>query len=235
MQFNFIYITTNLINGKQYIGDHSTNNLEDNYIGSGTYLVKAIKKYGKNVFKREILEHFNTKEESFNAQEKYIKEYNTLVPNGYNISMKGGYGVPGSFLNEETRKKIGDANKISLKGYKHTKEHIENFVKHKRGIPCLEETKEKIRGKEKNKFVSNTTRKKQSDSHKGIAHSKERRERKRLKSLGENNPSAKLTNEQVKTIKTLICENAKIKEIAKMYNVSIHTIYKYKYQILNKS
>lgn len=66
--FNFVYITTNLINGKKYIGDHSTNNINDNYLGSGKLLHKKILEYGKENFKREILEFFNTKQESFNAQ-----------------------------------------------------------------------------------------------------------------------------------------------------------------------
>lgn len=66
--FNFVYITTNLINGKQYIGDHSTNNLDDHYLGGGVYLNRSIKKYGKENFKREILEQFGTKKEAFDAQ-----------------------------------------------------------------------------------------------------------------------------------------------------------------------
>jgi hypothetical protein len=48
-----IYITTNLINGKQYIGLHSKNN--KSYLGAGTLLLKAIKKYGKENFSKEIL------------------------------------------------------------------------------------------------------------------------------------------------------------------------------------
>jgi group I intron endonuclease len=104
---HFIYITTNLLNGKQYIGDHSCYNpICDNYLGSGIYINKAIKKFGKENFKREILESFNSKEEAFNAQEKYIKLYKTHVSQGgYNISWKGGHQCSKS-VSIETRLKM---------------------------------------------------------------------------------------------------------------------------------
>ena len=108
---HYVYIITNIINEKQYVGDHSTNNLDDGYLGSGSVLKKSFKKYGKENFKKEILEFFNSKEESYSAQEKYINHFNTLVPLGYNISPKGGYGIPDSMLNEETKRKIGLAHK----------------------------------------------------------------------------------------------------------------------------
>ncbi len=101
--FNFLYITTNLINGKQYVGEHSTDNLSDNYLGSGKYLKYAIKKYGKKNFQREILQFFETKEESFRLQEQFINKFNTLVPNGYNISPKGGHQISGGLSPESIR------------------------------------------------------------------------------------------------------------------------------------
>ena len=54
-----IYKTTNLINNKIYIGQDSRNN--PYYYGSGTIITLAIKKYGKNNFKKEILETCNNK------------------------------------------------------------------------------------------------------------------------------------------------------------------------------
>lgn len=103
-QFNFVYVTINLVNNKMYIGDHSTNNINDYYLGSGRTFLKAIKKYGRNNFIRIILEEFNTKEEAFNVQEKYIKLLNTLSPNGYNISPKGGLRVKGCHSKETKHK-----------------------------------------------------------------------------------------------------------------------------------
>ena len=163
-KFNFVYVTTNLINGKQYVGDHSTNDMNNyhsrTYLGSGKpYLKNAIEKYRKENFEREILENFKTKEEAFNGQEKWINKYNTLVPNGYNISPKGGHGVNGCF-SEETKekirmahlgkkktkcgykKKLSDEHKKKIsefqKGRKKTKEELE-----KRG-PLSEEHKKNI-------------------------------------------------------------------------------------------
>lgn len=109
-QFNYVYIITNIINGKQYVGDHSTNNINDEYLGSGSYIKNAIFKYGKENFKREILEEFDSKEEAFNSQEKYIQQYNTLIPNGYNISPKGGHQISGGF-NKKSRKKLSNTRK----------------------------------------------------------------------------------------------------------------------------
>lgn len=108
-KYNYVYITTNLINGKQYVGDHSSDKLNDNYIGSGKIIKSAIKTYGKENFKREILEYFANKQDAFDAQERYINEFNTLSPNGYNISPKGGGQVNGG-ISEETKKQISLKN-----------------------------------------------------------------------------------------------------------------------------
>lgn len=51
----YIYRTTCLINGKTYIGQHKYRKLNDSYLGSGTAIRNAIKKYGKDNFKKEIL------------------------------------------------------------------------------------------------------------------------------------------------------------------------------------
>ena len=56
-----IYKTTNLTTGKIYVGQDSKNN--PNYFGSGKYIFRSIKKYGKENFKKEILCECNSKEE----------------------------------------------------------------------------------------------------------------------------------------------------------------------------
>ena len=63
--YNFVYKTTNLINGKYYFGKHSTNNLDDGYLGSGTALLFAIDKYGKENFSRKIICFYDTEKDTY--------------------------------------------------------------------------------------------------------------------------------------------------------------------------
>lgn len=96
-KYNFVYVTTNLINGKQYVGDHSSDILDDDYLGSGRPLFEnAIKKYGKKNFERKILEFFDTKEEAELNQEKYIRKLKThKSQGGYNLDWTGGICING--------------------------------------------------------------------------------------------------------------------------------------------
>jgi len=147
MKFNFVYITTNLINGKQYVGDHSTDDLNcaytKRYRGGGTILKNAIKKYERKNFNREILDFFPTKQEAFDAQEKYIIQFNTLVPNGYNISPKGGCKAKGS-VSEDTKKKHSEMMKGKKKPPR-SKEHQQKLNEANRGRHHTKEAREKIR------------------------------------------------------------------------------------------
>ena len=88
----YIYITTNLINGKIYIGQHKVENNEfdTNYYGSGKLLLEAIDKYGKDNFKCELIDWCNSEEELNNKEIYYIERYkSTTENNNYNISLGG--------------------------------------------------------------------------------------------------------------------------------------------------
>jgi len=54
--YGFIYITTNMINGKRYIGQKIFSGKWKSYLGSGVVLLKAIKKYGRQNFNRNIVD-----------------------------------------------------------------------------------------------------------------------------------------------------------------------------------
>ena len=62
-KYHFIYKTTNLLSGRYYIGMHSTDDLDDGNLGSGNRLRLAVRKHGKDNFKREILEFVESRVE----------------------------------------------------------------------------------------------------------------------------------------------------------------------------
>jgi len=90
--FHFIYKTTNILNNKIYIGKHSTENIEDGYIGSGKLLLEDVKKYGKNNFIREILSFYEDEASAFNAEQKIVTKEFISREDVYNLSIGGEYG-----------------------------------------------------------------------------------------------------------------------------------------------
>jgi len=90
-KYHLIYKTTNLVNNKIYIGAHSTNDINDGYIGSGKMLHFAIKKYGIENFKREVLYMFNSPEEMFEKEKEIVTEDFVSREDVYNI-VTGGFG-----------------------------------------------------------------------------------------------------------------------------------------------
>jgi len=84
-----IYLTTNLINNKIYIGQTVTD--DRYYIGSGRFIKKAIKKYGKsNFLKIVLLSGISSPEELNLWEEFYINLFDSRNPKvGYNIKPGG--------------------------------------------------------------------------------------------------------------------------------------------------
>lgn len=89
--FYYIYKITNKINNKIYIGMHKTNNLDDDYFGSGLNLNRAIKKYGKANFTKEILEFFDNEQDMFSKEKQLVNSNFVNSPTTYNL-VEGGNG-----------------------------------------------------------------------------------------------------------------------------------------------
>ena len=53
-KYYFTYKITNLLNGRFYLGMHSTEDLDDGYLGSGVAIQRAVRKYGKENFSKEV-------------------------------------------------------------------------------------------------------------------------------------------------------------------------------------
>jgi group I intron endonuclease len=189
-----IYKTTNLINGKFYVGKASKNSPE--YLGSGVLLNVAIKKYGKENFKKEILEEV-TSIENLDIREIYwINELNATDRNiGYNITAGGTGG--NTYANnpnydniitnlkkrrhtEETKKKISENNWQSKNNGSRTgskwgedqinkmKDYYKNNPGSFKGKNHSEETKKKIRETKVGTEHSEETKQKMREAKVGI-------------------------------------------------------------------
>lgn len=90
--YGYIYVITNTLNGKQYVGQHKGTKLDHKYWGSGELILFAIKKYGLSNFKREILDWCDSLQELNKREKFWIKQLGTFSKHGYNLS-EGGAGI----------------------------------------------------------------------------------------------------------------------------------------------
>jgi group I intron endonuclease len=120
-----IYLVTNSINGKQYVGQST---VDRNKIGHGKAITEAYGKYGKNSFIYEKICTNIGNRNTLNYVERFwIKTINTLCPNGYNIEEGGSdKGV----VAESTKQKLREFNVGKIIS-KEVKDKISNSLKGK--------------------------------------------------------------------------------------------------------
>jgi group I intron endonuclease len=114
----YIYCVTNIINNKSYVGLSSNveerwkNHVRDSLKKDGARYFAfqaAINKYGKDSFTWDVLESHSTLEEANQAEDFYISYFNTIAPNGYNLSSGGGSHL----VHQTTKKKISETLKTT--------------------------------------------------------------------------------------------------------------------------
>jgi group I intron endonuclease len=108
-KYHYIYKTTNLKNGKFYVGMHSTYNLNDSYLGSGTVLRRSIRRNGIENFKIEYLEFFDNRVDLANREKELVNE--DLLKDPMCINLRSG-GVGGWTIEQQKKNSIkGNAKK----------------------------------------------------------------------------------------------------------------------------
>lgn len=164
--YHFIYKIVCTVTGKYYIGRHSTDDLNDGYLGSGVSLAKSKKKYGDTVHSLEILEFHQNLETLKIREAEIVNEDLLLDPNCMNLCLGGGDGweainkMPRS---EHHRLSISKGLKGKRKSELAIKHYTESRVQNgntKRSPECKKKISEALTGK----IQSEETRKKRSNS-----------------------------------------------------------------------
>ena len=151
---SIVYKTTNKVNGKFYIGKHTTTDINDGYLGSGTTIKRAIAKYGYENFEREVLGVFNTEQEAYAAEAEIVTKDLIESEQCYNNRTGGDGGylqsektkaiisetLTGTVKADETKAKMSEAHKglnTWTTGRVRAQWERDKISKTMKGRPCL--------------------------------------------------------------------------------------------------
>lgn len=158
-----IYQATNLINGKSYIGQTIRNlkvRISEHSRSKKSLLGKAISKYGINSFEFKVIYETDDFDTLQTMERKFIKEFNTLVPEGYNL-VEGGGGTKGYSHSTHSRKLMAQKKKGKYLGANNPfygKQHSEETkLKMEKPKNLSDEAKQKIREAHPTVAVKNIT------------------------------------------------------------------------------
>jgi hypothetical protein len=135
-KYNYIYKITNLVNNMIYIGVHRTDDMNDGYMGSGTYVKRAIAKHGVDNFKKDIIEMYGVYKDALDHEARLVTEDFINRSDTYNIKI-GGYGA--CVFSEAHKKKLSETRK---KRYREDKEFVERMLKATRSPERRKKTSE---------------------------------------------------------------------------------------------
>jgi len=157
-----IYKVTNKLSGKSYIGSHKTKKLDDGYMGSGTYLKRAINKYGLENFEKEILNVFDNSADMYSKEAEIVTKDYLMNENTYNMKV-GGFGGfdyindNGLVDSNSEESNLKRSETLKKKGIKPPPAFGNSFAKGNKtffGKKHSDETKQKLRSKAQSRVGS---------------------------------------------------------------------------------
>src|SRR5574343_246116 len=170
-KFYTVYKTTNKVNGKIYVGFHSTNDLDDGYLGSGKILKRAIEKYGVDNFKKEYIAIFDNRKDAENLEREIVNKDFVCEETNYNVSVGGNvailYGKSNDFYGKTHSKETIDSIRNKKIGSKHSEETKRAISKSTKETWKSEELRRQVSLRSKGQKFSEATRLKISMAHKG--------------------------------------------------------------------
>lgn len=171
----YVYKTTNIINGKMYIGKHKGKQFDNKYYGSGLVITQAIKKYGKKNFIVTLMSKADTLEELDWAEIQLIAEYkNKYGRFCYNQAKGGEGGNAWEYKTEEEKKEFCEKMTIINKERCSSPEFKKKLSEATKQRYTSKEEKEKHRKKITEAWNNEELRKAQSERIKNYYKDKER-------------------------------------------------------------
>ena len=155
MDLYYVYLVTNNINGKNYVGQKKfcplktrvITPLSDGYFGSGKYIVQAEQKYGINNFSKEILAICHSPDICNILEIQYIKMYREIGKAEYNIA-EGGHANSRKYLTQEEKNEIQEKINKRLNSpevkQKMSESH-KGIPAWNRGVPMSDDSKLKLK------------------------------------------------------------------------------------------